>query len=155
MGVVAFNPAVFAAEYPEFAAVPGSRTTAMFNLAQNTLLDNTSNSPVTDPAYLSELFNMLVAHLLLIFGAQVPTKATNQPPGRISSATEGTVSTSFEYNIPAGSAMAPWFNQTKYGAMFWMATARFRSARYFATGSSGSGSANAYGYPPVNVPGGI
>jgi hypothetical protein len=96
---------------------------------------------------------MLVAHMLTIFGRVAPAGANNTPIGRMSSATQGTVNVSFEYKIPEGSALAAWFNTTQYGAMFWVATARFRSARYMASGSSGIGRSHAYGAAPVVIPG--
>ena len=151
---ITFDPAAFIVEYPEFASVSTARLQAMFNQAQAALLDNTGGSPVTDDNVLRELFNMLVAHLLTLFGA-APTSANSRPPGRLASAAEGTVSSSFEFKLPEGSAIAPWYNQTQYGAMFWMATARYRSARYFASGGTGIGTARAYGQPTIQIPGGV
>jgi hypothetical protein len=153
MAVVTFVPADFKTEYPEFASVSDARATAMFTLASQSLLDNTDNSPVMDVDFRTQLFYMLVAHLLTILGA-APTTPTNTPPGRLSQATEGTVTASFEYILPAGSAMAPWFVQTKYGALYWTATAPFRSLKYAVNGGSGIGFAIAYGSHPVDVPAG-
>jgi len=48
--------------------------------------------------------------------------------GRISSATEGSVSVSAEYNVAPGSAQ--WYAQTGYGAQYWEATAKYRVGRY-------------------------
>lgn len=155
MTVIVFVPADFKAEYPEFAAVADARCTVMFTIASQSLLDNTSGSPVMDANYRTQLFYMLVAHLLLIFGDGTATTPNNAPPGRLSSATEGSVSTSFEYNIPQGSMLAAWFLQTKYGALYWTATAPFRSFKYFAAGNSGVGYAKAFLATPPNVPGGV
>jgi hypothetical protein len=155
MSVVIFDPVAFATAYPEFAGVSSARSTDMFNIAQYSLLDNSNNSPVMDLNYRTQLFFMLVAHMLLIFGTQDAPTLNNAPPGRLSSATEGTVTSAFEYNLPVGSAMAAWFIQTKYGAMYWTATAMFRSARYFANGHSGIGYARAYGAPSIVIPGGV
>lgn len=155
MSVVTFTPAAFIAAYPEFTSVDPARATLMFTLAEQSILDNTDNSLVTDVNQRLQLFYMLVAHLLLLLGTATPSSPNGAPPGRIASATEGTVTSSFDYAIPAGSAMAPWFNQTKYGALYWMATARFRGARYFASGHSGVGHARAYNGQPFDVPGGI
>jgi hypothetical protein len=155
MAVITFVPASFIAQYPEFTSVDPNRATAMFTIAEQTLLDNSDNSPVMDVNYRTQLFYMLVGHLLTIFGVPNPTTPDTTPPGRISSATQGSVSTSFDYELPVGSAMAPWFNQTKYGALYWMSTARFRSARYIASGASGIGGAVAYGAPAYNTPSGL
>lgn len=155
MAIVVFDPAGFKTTFPEFVGVSDARATGLFNLAQGAILDNTDNSPVMDLSYRTELFYMLVAHLLLIFGALDTPTANNAPPGRVSSATEGTITSAFEYAMPAGSAIAPWFLQTKYGAMYWTMTARFRSAKYFAIGNSGVGFSKAFGAPYWQVPGGI
>lgn len=154
MAIVVFDPAAFIVEFPEFAAVSTARLQMFFGLAESTLLDNTDNSPVSSLDLRTQLFNLLVGHLLLVFGS-APTTPDNTPPGRISSATQGTITTQFEYILPQGSAMAPWFVQTKYGAMYWMATAPYRSARYVGNGESGIGRAIAYGSVPYNIPGGV
>lgn len=151
MAVVTFDPAAFVAEYPEFTSVSTARTTAMFTLAEQAILDNTDNSPVMDIDFRTQLFYMLVAHLLTLLGGS-PTVPTNTPPGRISTATEGTVTASFEYLLPPGSAMAAWFVQTKYGAMYWTMTAPFRSMKYAVNGGSGIGFAIAYGVPSFSLP---
>jgi hypothetical protein len=151
--IVTFNFDAFAQAWPEFATVDPVRAQSMFNIAQLSLLDNTGGSPVQDINILTQLFNMLVCHLLTVFGRSAPVGANNTPVGRMSSATQGTVNVSFEYKIPEGSAIAAWFNTTQYGAMYWMATARYRSARYFASGSSGIGSAHRYGSTPIIIPG--
>jgi hypothetical protein len=153
MAVITFDPTAFKAEFPEFSAVPDARVMAMFTMAEQSILDNTDNSPVMDANFRTQLFYLLVAHLLMIFGA-APTSPTNTPPGRISQATEGTVTAAFEYTMPAGSAIAPWFLQTKYGAMYWTLTAPFRSMKYAVNGGSGIGFAVAYGVPRPNVPAG-
>jgi hypothetical protein len=152
--VVTFNFDNFAQAYPEFADVNPVRAQSMFSIAEQSLLDNTGGSPVQDANYLTQLFYMLVAHLLTIFKPVPGPSGNNAPVGRMNSAAQGTVNVGFEYNIPEGSAIAAWYNTTQYGAMFWMATARFRSARYYASGSSGIGRAHAYGSQPFNVPGG-
>lgn len=156
MAVVTFSPTAFRTAYPEFTAVSDARATDMFTIASFSILDNTDNSPVMDVSYRTQLFYMLVAHMLLILGTSDAPSLNNAPPGRISSATQGTVTSAFEYIIPQGSAMSAWFTQTKYGAMYWMSTARFRGARIYANGSSGIGTAQAYGQPTIQTtPGGV
>jgi hypothetical protein len=151
--LVTFDFAQFALEYPEFATVNPVRAQSMFNMAQLSLLDNYGGLPIAVPQ-LAELFNMLVAHLLTLFGREAPVGANNTPVGRMSAATQGTVNVAFEYKIPEGSSLSPWYNTTQYGAMFWIATARFRSARYYAAGNSGIGIARNFNAPPFYVPGG-
>lgn len=153
MAIVVFDPAAFKVAYPEFAAISDGRCTAMFTIAEQGILDNTDNSPVMALDYRTQLFYLLVAHLLTLFA--VNADGSERPVGRVDSATEGTVSVGFAYELPAGSAMAPWFNQTKYGALYWMMTAQFRSLRYVVTGDSGVGQARAFGATPFNVPAGV
>lgn len=153
MAIVVFAPSAFKAAYPEFSAIADPRCTIMFDMAAQAILDNTDNSPVMAEDYRTQLFYLLVAHLLTLFA--IDADGSERPVGRVGSATEGSVTVGFEYDLPAGSAMAAWFNQTKYGALYWMMTAQFRSMRYYAAGNSGIGSARAFGAPPFNVPGGI
>lgn len=158
MAIVVFVPADFKLIYPEFGAVPDARCTAMFGLAAGSLLDNTDNSPVMAGDVRTNLFYLLVAHLLTLFGTGVAganDDAGSSPVGRLSTATEGSVTSSFEYDVPQGSAIAPWFLQTAYGALYWTAIAPYRSARYIANGASGIGFSQAYGYPGWRIPGGV
>jgi hypothetical protein len=94
------------------------------------LLDNTISSPVQDIAQRTMLLNLLTAHI-----CQLRQPLNGQPSsplvGRISEATEGSVTVKAEMIAAPGSAQ--WYNQTKYGAQYWQMTLPFRSARY-ATG---------------------
>lgn len=155
MAVVVFDPAAFKLAFPEFTSVSDMRCTMLFNMAAQSLLDNISGAPVMDLDYRTQLFYLLIGHMLLIFGLGDAPTVNNTPPGRISSATEGTVSTQFEYNMPQGSGMQAWYLQTKYGAFYWMATAQFRSARYMIAGNSGVGFSKAFNAIPFNIPGGV
>ena len=152
MAIVVFDPAAFKLAYPEFAAISDARCTIMFDLAAQTILDNTDNSPVMPLDYRTQLFWMLVAHMLTLFA--VAADGSERPVGRVDTATEGTVSVGFAYELPAGSAMAAWFTQTKYGALYWTVTAQFRSMRYYVSGNSGVGFARDFNAPPFNVPAG-
>lgn len=141
MAVVVFDPAAFKLAYPEFATVPDARLTALFNIVGATILDNTDASVVVDPLQRAPLLDMLVAHMLVLFGYTTTTGQVVPPRGvvgRVASATEGTVSTSLEYHVPANASEA-WFSQTPYGAMYWLAVAQFRSFRYGVIGRSGVG----------------
>jgi hypothetical protein len=159
---ITFDPTAFVQAFPEFQNVPPARLTFLFGLASSTLLDNTGAGPVNDPAQLLDLFWLLVAHLLALFGPSVTTGgqgggtagSPGAPVGRLDSATQGSVSSSFAYDIPQNPS-APWFVQTKYGATYWLATAQFRSARYIALGNSGTGFAKDFLAPPFRLPGGI
>jgi hypothetical protein len=52
-----------------------------------------------------------------------------RPVGRVSSASEGSVSASFDYGTPTPGSGA-WFQQSQYGAAFWQATSSLRGMQY-------------------------
>ncbi len=76
---------------------------------------------------------MLTAHIAALYsqsrGDPEPgqPKDANTPVGRISNATEGSVTVALEYDA---TNPQEWFSQTKYGASFWAATATYRTMRY-------------------------
>ena len=125
MTAVVFDPAAFKARYPEFAAVGVPLLSACFDQA-GLYLSNSDNSPVRNLTSRAVLLNMLTAHIATLGGA-LSSDGQPRPVGRISSATEGSVSASMEYLAPGSSA---WFAQTQYGAAFWQATSSLRGFRY-------------------------
>lgn len=88
--------------------------------------DGEGNFPYPESSIQTILYAAL-CHL-----ATLETNGMNQP-GRIASATEGSVSTSFE-NIKIQSEVGEWWNQTKCGALFWVLTKRYRVACRFYGG---------------------
>ena len=125
MPAVVFDPAAFKARYPEFAAVADPTLAACFDEA-GLYLSNSDNSPVQNVTRRAVLLNMLTAHIAA-FGGALSSDGQPRPVGRVSSATEGSVSASMEYLAPGSSA---WFAQTQYGAAFWQATSGLRGFRY-------------------------
>lgn len=125
MPAVAFDYNGFIARYPEFASVSQPLLNAYF--AEATIyLDNTDASPVCNLAIRSMLLNMIVAHIIAM-NATVNGIAPSPLVGRVSNATEGSVSVGTEYAVPGTAA---WYSQTKYGAAYWEATKRYRMALY-------------------------
>ena len=120
MAVAAFDLAAFRARYPEFSAVADATLGAYF-LEAGLYLDNTDGSPVINLGTRLMLLNMLVAHIAALGAAALV--------GRISSASEGSVSVSADMGPVTGSSA--WFLQTKYGSSFWQASARYRTFRYY------------------------
>lgn len=120
-GVVSFDYATWVARYPEFVGVAEPLATLYFTEA-GLYLNNTPTSVVCDLDRRALLLNMLTAHIAALNAADASSLV-----GRISSATEGSVSVSAEYNVPGTAA---WFAQTKYGAAFWQATVAKRAFRY-------------------------
>jgi len=138
MGAVAtFSFPTFAARYPEFATLDPVLVGLYFTEA-GLYLANDGTGPVADVPTQTLLTLMLVAHIAKL-NATIVGRAPSGLVGRISSASEGSVSVSTD-NGPA-TASAAWFQQTAYGSAFWSATARYRLMRYVA------GSAQPSGYP--------
>ncbi|QDJ35837.1 DUF4054 domain-containing protein [Bordetella hinzii] len=126
MAVVVFDPAQFKLVYPSFATLTDAQLQYAFRLA-TLYLNNTDSSIVCDVGERTTLLYLLTAHIAaLTYGenGQGPRPLV----GRISSATEGSVSVSAEYNVAPGSAQ--WYAQTGYGAQYWEATAKYRVGRY-------------------------
>lgn len=126
-GVAVFNPTMFLARYPEFSAIPTDTLQTYFYEAQ-LYLNNTSCSIVQNVFIRLVLLNMLTAHIAFIGGALTADQQP-RPVGRVSEASEGTVSAAFEGVTPTPGT-GEWFQQSQYGAAFWQATTQYRSARY-------------------------
>lgn len=127
MAAVAFDPTAFKARYPEFAAVSDATLTACF-MEAGLYLSNADNSPVQNLTRRATLFNMLTAHVAYL-GGLLSADGMPRPVGRVSQASEGSVSAGFEYLTPGTHA---WFTQSQYGAAFWQATTSLRGFRYIA-----------------------
>ena len=92
-------------------------------------LNNTDCSIVQDVNLRGVLLNMITAHIAFLSGA-LTADGQPRPVGRVTSASEGAVSASFDYPaLTPGSG--PWFAQSQYGISFWQATTSYRGARYF------------------------
>lgn len=130
MGIVVFDPARFKARYPEFTVTSNPVLEDYFTEA-TIYLDNTDCSRVQDIAQRTMLLNMIVAHIAAMNGCGAGGGGSSSLVGRISSATEGSVSVDTEFATPTNGTEA-WFYQTKYGTAYWAATARYRTAIYLA-----------------------
>jgi hypothetical protein len=128
MAVAVFNPSLFYARYPEFAGVNSIVLGALFAEAGLFYLTNSDCSPVQDVIRRGALLNMLTAHIAFI-GGLLSADGQPRPVGRVSDATEGSVSASFE-GVPPTPGTGAWFQQSQYGAAFWQATTSLRSMRY-------------------------
>ena len=129
MGAVAtFDFAKWQASYPEFSGVTSGQAAAFFDQA-TIYLANDGSGPVSDAGKQLTLLNMLVAHIAaLSVNADGTPKPPSSPVGRISSASEGSVSAQFDMGTTPGTAA--WYQQTRYGAAFYAATAQYRTMRY-------------------------
>lgn len=146
MGViVTFDPTAWKALWsPTFDYLTDEQATNYFNLATY-VHRNDGGGPVTIEAQQTNLLNLLTAHVAKLFAPAPGGQAPSGLVGRISSATEGSVSVQVE--LVQMSQNSAWFTQTEYGLMYWTAAAPFRTMRYVPNdkqpiGAYGSG----YGY---------
>lgn len=122
---VAFSVSMFRNRYPEFGAVPDLFLAGCWDEA-GLYLSNTDASTTAEDRR-AILLNMLTAHIATLGGA-LAEDGQVLPVGRLSHASEGSVSADFAFNAVPGSQ--EWFSQTQYGAAFWQATANLRGFRY-------------------------
>ena len=134
MAVVVFDADTFRSMYPEFSNVADATLPYIFQQAE-LYLDNTEYLLVIDPDKRATLLYILMAHLLYMrFGTSTmnPGGAAGNGSGivgRVSSATEGSVSVSSDMgNMEFRNA---WYTQSPYGLDFWQATKVYRMATYF------------------------
>lgn len=135
MGVViSFDYNGWSALFPQFNYLTQQQVTLFFNLATQ-FVRNDGCGPVCSVQSQTNLLWLATAHIAQLIGPQPPTTiggGTTGPNatmvGRISNATEGSVSVGTENNYPPGSAQ--FWQQTQYGSMFWLASAPYRTARY-------------------------
>jgi hypothetical protein len=133
MGVIVnFDYNSWIARYPEFGpngAQPVSSTLAGLYFNEATLYSaNNGSGPVRDATTQSMLLNMMTAHIAALNAPLANGQPASSLVGRISNATEGSVTLGIENQYPPGSPQ--WFQQTKYGAAWWAATAQYRTMRY-------------------------
>ncbi len=129
--LMTFNPGLFLGRYPEFTNAYNANPTlyASYFTEAGFYLNNTALSPVQDTTKLSLLLNMLTAHIAFING-QLSADGQTRPVGRMSGATEGSVSAQFEDVAPLPGS-GQWFRQSQYGSAFWQATTCYRGMMYF------------------------
>ncbi len=129
MTVAVFDFATFNALYPELSKVTAPVGALLFSQA-GLYLDNTDASPVQDVTARTLLLYMVTAHLASLSpGLAADGSAAAQGlVGRITNASEGSVSLALDYGTQSASA-AYWL-QSPYGAAFWQASAPYRMGRY-------------------------
>jgi len=125
--VVIFSYTDWAAMYPQLAVWVGAPAAQMYFNQATLYLDNTSSSLVKDLTQRTALLYMLTSHIAQLLA---PQNGQNASPlvGRITDATEGSVTVRAEMKYGEGSAQ--WYMTTQYGAMYWAATTQYRTMRY-------------------------
>lgn len=132
MGVqVQFSYTNWIALFPEFATIPEATVTDQYFPLAAVYHRNDGGGPVPTAVLQSSYLNLMVAHVAALLGT-VNGVAPSPIVGRISSASEGSVSVGADF--PLDSPSQAWFAQTKYGAMYWQATRPYRTMRYRVKG---------------------
>lgn len=122
-GVVVFDPSEFRLLYPSISAT--DEQLEMYFAMAETFLDNTECSIVKDLDARKTMLYLLVAHIALL---SQQAESGNPVVGRISNATEGTVSVGLDYGTMGNNER--WYLQTPWGAMYWQMSKKYRSMVY-------------------------
>ncbi len=127
-----FDYTAFAVRFPEFSEMPMPRIRAFWTEA-NIYIKNDGTSIIEDVPQRGVILNLMAAHIAALNAAVVPGQIASAGGlvGRISGATEGSVSVTLEPMGSGTSAMAAWLNQTRYGAQLWAMLQRFLTARFY------------------------
>ena len=133
MAVVALDIEKFKKQYPVFNNLtPDDVYKRLFALAC-LKVNNTDNSVITDIEERETLLYLLMAHFAELDPGIVDANGSHGSGGlvgRVSSASEGSVSISSEY--AAMTQNSAWYLQTQYGAMYWELISKYRKFRYIA-----------------------
>ncbi|SPL70858.1 DUF4054 domain-containing protein [Acinetobacter stercoris] len=125
-GVVHFDIVKFREWYPEVTLTDAQLQLLFIKAGMQ--LNNTEHSCVQNLLEREVLLYLLVAHLAIL---RMQVEKGNTAVGRVASATEGSVSVSFDYGQTLPNEK--WFAQTPYGAEYWQLTKKYRSIRYVVT----------------------
>ncbi len=121
--------------YPEFLSVNTTAYPAGVTAAQALGFwneacmyhSNDGTGPVQDLVSQGTLLNMVTAHVAAIAVRISGDQETAWAVGRVASAGQGSVSSTLSMSDETS---ADWWKQTQYGAAYWKATNRYRSAIY-------------------------
>lgn len=132
MAIAKFDYNLWVACFPELSQVNEAMAGMFFRTAE-IMLNNTDTSMVSDATVRLDMLNYIVAHIASLRG--YPTKAgkTASPSGvvgRISNATEGSVSVGTTLDLSGDSNSAAFWTQTQYGMIFWKMIAPYRGFKY-------------------------
>lgn len=132
MAIVTLDIPKFRELFPEFSDVTDVQLEFLFDEATD-YLNNTEYSPVQDYSKRERLLYLLMAHLSYIRYGYLDAGGNRVGGtgfvGRVSSATEGSVSVGTE--LGAMSAGTAWYTLSPYGLAFWQATKWLRMAKYY------------------------
>ena len=128
MAIVVLDIDKFRAMFPEFSNVPDAQLPFLFDQATD-YLNNSECSLVEDAIKRERLLYLLMAHLAYVRYGDNKGNGGSGLVGRLSSASEGSVSVSSEAGQVEFRYM--WYTQSQYGMDFWQATKVYRMANYY------------------------
>lgn len=153
MGIqITFDYAAWAQQFPQFSSTVDEAQANIYFTIATTLHRNDGGGPVSTAATQTQLLNYVVAHLAFLYSG-TNTQPAAQTVGRISSASEGSVSVQTDYGNNVSQSMAFWI-QSQFGATYWAMTAAYRTMRYIP-GVCGGGGSFGTGLLPWTYPNGI
>jgi hypothetical protein len=113
----------FNALLPEFSSYSAAELAGYFSRAE-LYIENGAAATIPDPPRESILY-LTMAHLMTLY-----KDGRGGSVGRISSASQGSVSVSFDFPAAAAGGNGIWWNQTQYGAEVWAVTAKYRTFKW-------------------------
>ena len=137
---VTFDFPTWVAMFPVFGGLNPTLGQAYFNRATGAIIANSTSNPAFGDGNLPYLIYLATSHVAWLNSpkdANGAPSATGQPAsplvGRISSASEGSVSVQVDYPLGTDStAQEKYLAQTPYGVELWNALAPYRTGRYLA-----------------------
>jgi hypothetical protein len=127
-GVAVLDYTIWSFRYPELRRrVPLGMAQAFFEEA-GLYLNNSACSRVRDVGTRAIILGMITAHIAAMRAPLENGDEASPLVGRISNASEGSVSVATVLEGVPGTAA--WWTQTKYGLQAWQALAPYRTARY-------------------------
>ncbi|ATM86688.1 DUF4054 domain-containing protein [Yersinia frederiksenii] len=131
MAIVVLDITKFRAMFPEFSNVADEILPFLFDQATD-YLNNSDFSLVDDIIKRERLLYLLMAHLAYMRYGDASGNGGSGMVGRLSSASEGSVSVSSEAGVVDFRYM--WYTQSPYGMDYWQATKSYRMANYYPGG---------------------
>lgn len=128
MAIVVLDITKFRAMFPEFSNVTDTLLPFLFDQATD-YLNNSDFSLVDNVIKRERLLYLLMAHLAYVRYGDANGNGGTGMVGRISSASEGSVSVSSDAGQVEFRYM--WYTQSQYGMEFWQATKVYRMANYY------------------------
>lgn len=128
MAIVTLDITRFRAMFPEYSNVGDALLPFLFDQATD-YLNNTDFSLVIDSVKRERLPYLLMAHLAFLRYGDNKGNGGSGMVGRISSASEGSVSVSSDIG-PVEFRYA-WYTQSQHGMDYWQATKVYRMANYY------------------------